>query len=71
MGAAFGEAAASVEEDDLVGLGDRRQLMGYNDDRRPAAEVLDGTGEDDLVFGVQSCGSFVQEDDAVLTFFFE
>ena len=51
-----------IQDDDVVGIADRFQPVGDHDHRASCDQGIDGTLYLDLVFGVERCGSLVQQD---------
>ena len=59
----LGDAAALVEDDDLVGCRDCVELVGDDDEGRVAPQGGHGVGDARFVFGVKGARGLVEEDD--------
>ena len=59
----LGDTPGVVEDDDLVGGGDRLQLVGNDDEGRGAAQLLHRGDDIGLVLGVQCAGGLIEQDD--------
>ena len=57
------DASSLAEDDDLVGRGDRVELVRDDDECRVAPEGCHGVGDAGFVLGVEGARGLVEEDD--------